>query len=211
MKTTDTKERILDAALDLFSVCGFEGVSVKEIAQAVGIKDSSLYKHFSSKQEIYDTLLEQMNARFEETVRRYQLPQGEVEKIAREYGQRDLVWLKKACEAVFLFFLTDPQATKFRRMLMIEQYKDKHAAKTLCNWFIDDAVTFQEALFTEMMEQGLFITCDPKTIALQFYGPFYFLLCQYDKKPEKEAEALDALMKHIEQFAAVYQAKETIA
>ncbi len=205
MKTGDTREKILDAALDLFSVRGFEGVSVKDIARVVGIKDSSLYKHFASKQEMFDTLLEEMNGRFEETVLRYHLPQGEVEKLAEEYGREDLVWLKTACKAVFLFFLKDAKASKFRRMLMIEQFKNPEAAATFSSWFTDDAITFQESLFTEMIEQGFFIEGDARIIALEFYAPFFLLLCQYDNKPGKEGEALEALMKHIEQFAAVYR------
>lgn len=205
MKRSDTRERILDAALDLFSVSGYEGVSVKQIADAVGIKDSSLYKHFSSKQSIYDTLLDEMNRRFEETISFYHLPQGEIKKVAKEYGQRDLVWLKKACEAIFTFFLEDPRASKFRRMLMVEQYKNNDAAKTFSNWFTDDAILFQESLFAEMIQQGSFIEGDPKVIALQFYGPFYLLLCQYDNKPGKHKEALDLLMAHVEQFARMYQ------
>lgn len=210
MPRTDTKERILSAALDLFSVNGFEGVSVKEIAHAVGIKDSSLYKHFASKQEIFETLMAQMNARFEETISLYHLPQGEIKKVAREYGRNDLVWLKKACEAIFLFFFKDPHASKFRRLLMIEQYKNKDAAHTFQSWFVEDAIRFQTALFTEMIRQGYFQPGPPETIALQFYAPFYLLLVQYDQQPEKEAEALAALMRHIEQFASVYQIRNEV-
>lgn len=205
MTKRNTREIILEEALSLFAVKGYQSVTVKEIAKAVGIKDSSLYKHFSSKQAIYDTLLMWMNQKFEETVTFYRLPQGEMESVAREYGRNDLVWLKKACEAVFLFFLKDPQAAKFRRMLTIEQYKSDDAAKTLYNWFFNDAILFQTDLFREMIRQGSFRDGPPQIIALQFYGPFYTLLCQYDQRPEKEAEALALLMAHIEQFAAIYQ------
>ena len=205
MEKVSTKQRILDAALELFSTAGYEGVSVKQIAQAVGIKDSSLYKHFKSKQEIFDTLMQEMNARFEQTVTFYKLPQGEIEKVAKEYGQRDLLWLKEACKAVFLFFLKDPKASKFRKMLMIEQYKNSAAASTFRSWFTDDAIHFQETLFTEMIRQGSFRKAPPKTVALQFYAPFFLLLCQYDTMPGKEEEALGLLMAHIDQFAAVYQ------
>lgn len=208
MTKTNTKQRILDVSLDLFSISGFEGVSVKQIADQVGIKDSSLYKHFKSKQEIFDTLLEEMNARFEETVSFSKLPQGEIEKVAREYGQQDLTWLKKACETIFMFMLTDPKASKFRKMLMIEQYKNPAVANTFRSWFTDDAIRFQTELFTEMIAQGYFTGGNPRTIALQFYAPFYLLLCQYDTMPGKEAEALELLMEHIEQFAAIYQVKK---
>lgn len=201
----NTRQEILGAALDLFSTGGFEGVSVKQIADRVGIKDSSLYKHFKSKQEIFDTLLAEMNERFEKTVSFHNLPQGEIEKVAGEYGRRDLVWLKKACKAIFLFLLKDPWASKFRRMLMIEQYKNQDAAETFRTWFTDVAIQFQTALFTEMIRQGYFREGPPHTIALQFYSPFYLLLCQYDIMPGKEEEALAILMEHIEQFAAIYQ------
>ncbi len=205
MEPKDTKSRILSAALELFSTSGYEGVSVKQIAEGVGIKDSSLYKHFSSKQEIFDTLLEQMNTRFAETVAFYKLPQGEIANVAQEYGKRDLIWLKKACEAIFLFFLKDEKASKFRKMLMIEQYRNQEAAKTFRSWFADEAISFQEALFTEMIKQGYFIEAPAKIIALQFYAPFFLLLCLYDTMPEKEDEALSLLMAHIEHFAKTNQ------
>lgn len=207
MERRNTKQVILDEALHLFSVNGFDGVTVKDIAGAVGIKDSSLYKHFKSKQEIYDSLLHEMNTRFDETVYMYRLPQGEIKKIAAEYGRNDLIWLKEACKAVFLFFLKDPKASRFRKMLMIEQYKNRDAAKTFRNWFTDSAIRFQTALFTEMIAQGYFRAGPPDIIALHFYAPFYLLLCQYDSTPEKEAEAIELLMRHIEQFAAIYQIK----
>lgn len=208
MEKRNTRQKILDQALNLFSVQGYEGVTVKQIAHAVGIKDSSLYKHFKSKQEIFDTLLVWMNEKFADTVSFYKLPQGEIAKIAKEYGQNDLVWLKTACKSIFLFFLKDPEASKFRKMLMIEQYKNRDAANTFRSWFTDDAIRFQTDLFAEMMAQGYFRQGSAHTIALQFYAPFYLLLCQYDTMPGKESEAVALLMDHVEQFAAVYQIRK---
>ena len=205
MERRDTKQVILDEALNLFSINGFDGVSVKDIAKAVGIKDSSLYKHFRSKQEIYDSLLAEMNARFDETVAVYRLPQGEIKKIAAEYGRNDLIWLKEAIKAIFLFFIKDPKASRFRRLLMIEQYRNPEAARTFQSWFTDSAIDFQTRLFTEMIARGYFRDGPADLIALQFYAPFYLLLCQYDTMPGKEDEAVEMLIRHVEQFAAVYQ------
>ena len=204
MEKRNTREMILDRSLDLFSVKGYQGVTVKEIATAVGIQDGSLYKHFESKQAIYDTLFARINEKLEETVTFHRLPQGEIAAIAKEYGQKDLHWLQKASEAMFLFFLKDPQASKFRKMLIIEQYQNKGAAQTLQNWFLDNAIAFQTTLFAEMMRQGSFRKGPPRIVALQFYAPFYVLLSQYDKMPEREAEALQVLHEHIEQFATIY-------
>ncbi|MFT3983054.1 MAG: TetR/AcrR family transcriptional regulator [Lachnospiraceae bacterium] len=207
MERKNTKQIILEESLNLFSTNGYDGVTVKDIAKAVGIKDSSLYKHFKSKQEIYDSLLKEINERFDETAALYRLPQGEIKKVAEDYGRNDLIWLKQACKAVFMFFFKDPKASRFRKMLMIEQYKNSTAANTLRNWFTDSAIQFQTELFTEMIARGYFRPGPADIIALQFYGPFYFLICQYDTMPEKEEEALELLMRHIEQFAAVYQVR----
>lgn len=210
MERRNTRQIILDKSLDLFSVRGFDGVTVKDIAGAVGIKDSSLYKHFKSKQEIYDSLFAEMDARFEDTVARYRLPQGEIKQIAVDYGRNDLIWLKQACTAIFLFFLKEPKVSQFRKMLMIEQYRNQDAAKTFRSWFTDSAIHFQTELFTEMIAQGYFRNGPADIIALQFYAPFYLLLCQYDTQPEKEEEAVHLLMQHVEQFAAVYQIRNEV-
>lgn len=65
MKQDDTRQRILDKALELFSAKGYDAVGVAEIAKAVGIKAPSLYNHFASKQAIFDALVESTTARYE--------------------------------------------------------------------------------------------------------------------------------------------------
>ena len=70
----NTKERIVEEALTLFSEYGYQGTSVKNIADAVGIKDSSLYKHFKSKKEIFDTIVKEMSVRMERMSKEYGLP-----------------------------------------------------------------------------------------------------------------------------------------
>ena len=58
----DTKHKILLEALRLFSKRGYDAVSVEQIASAVGIKAPSLYKHYKSKQEIFDAIFEMISA-----------------------------------------------------------------------------------------------------------------------------------------------------
>ena len=57
MDRGNTKQEILEAALELFSVQGFEATSISQIASAVGIRKASLYSHFESKQAILDALV----------------------------------------------------------------------------------------------------------------------------------------------------------
>ena len=58
MRTTDTKERLIKAALDLFSENGYEGTSVDQIAKAVGIKTPSIYAHFKGKEELLGAIID---------------------------------------------------------------------------------------------------------------------------------------------------------
>ena len=58
MRTTDTKERLIKAALDLFSENGYEGTSVEQIAKAVGIKTPSIYAHFKGKEELLGAVID---------------------------------------------------------------------------------------------------------------------------------------------------------
>ena len=66
MEKSNTKQEILEAALDLFSVQGFKATSVSQIADAVGIRKASMYSHFESKQEILDAMEEFQNGAFGE-------------------------------------------------------------------------------------------------------------------------------------------------
>ena len=64
----DTKKKILDVALDLFSKKGYGNVYVGQIAEGVGIKAPSLYKHYKSKQDIFEAILEEMRNRYNKEV-----------------------------------------------------------------------------------------------------------------------------------------------
>ena len=61
----NTKKRILDEALTLFSEKGYSDVFVADIAKAVGIKAPSLYKHYKSKQDIFEAILDEMRKRYD--------------------------------------------------------------------------------------------------------------------------------------------------
>ena len=65
MDRGNTKQEILEASLDLFSVQGFEATSISQIAGAVGIRKASLYSHFESKQAILDALVKDVLDHYE--------------------------------------------------------------------------------------------------------------------------------------------------
>lgn len=53
----NTKQKIIEESMKLFFVNGFHAVSVRAIADAVGVRNSALYKHFKSKREILEEIV----------------------------------------------------------------------------------------------------------------------------------------------------------
>ena len=53
-----TKDRILEVSIDLFSQFGYDGVSIRQIAGEVGIRESSIYNHYQNKQAILKAILD---------------------------------------------------------------------------------------------------------------------------------------------------------
>ena len=82
MGVETTKQKILTEALKLFSQNGYEAVSVEQIANAVGIKAPSLYKHYKGKRDIFDHILQRMNEMDLERAKKYEMPEGDLNKIA---------------------------------------------------------------------------------------------------------------------------------
>ena len=83
---SDTKERILLAALELFARDGYEAVSVSDIAGSLGMTKAALYKHYRNKRDIFDSILRRMEQRDAEQAREYDLPEGPPEEMEESYG-----------------------------------------------------------------------------------------------------------------------------
>ncbi|POP34829.1 TetR/AcrR family transcriptional regulator [Lactonifactor longoviformis] len=204
-----TRERIAEEALNLFSRKGYQGTSVKNIAEAVGIRDSSLYKHFRSKEEIFSTIVEEMSHRMEKMSLDLGLPdEKHMETAAKAYGELSVEGLLELSRKIFLFYWKDEFASRFRRMLTIEQYSDKGIYEVYRKIFMVDSITYQTALFQEMMRQRVFREGDPAAMAMNFYAPIYFLLNKYDQMPGAEEEAMEELERHVREFCRIYDCRK---
>lgn len=201
-----TKEKIVEEALTLFSVNGYDGTSVKNIADAVGIKDSSLYKHFKSKKEIFDTIVLEMQKRMETMSANHGLPdEARFDDAAELYGKLSLDGLIVLSKEIFRFYLKDEFMSRFWRMSNIEQYRNKEIYRIYRELFMEQSIVYQTQLFQEMIERGIFIKADPQAMAMSFYAPIFFLLSKYNSEPEKEDEALEILEKQVREFSRVYK------
>ena len=82
-----TKERILETALALFAQRGSLGTSMNHIACQLGLTKAALYKHYTSKQEILDKIVERMNQMDYERAEEYEMPETEPDGFAEAYLQ----------------------------------------------------------------------------------------------------------------------------
>ena len=200
----DTKQRILDEALTLFSEKGYANVFVGDIAEAVGIKAPSLYKHYKSKKAIFDAIIEQMNHRFTEQAKAMQISGNDASIDASIYKSLSEDQLLKLGREFFLYYLHDDYNRKFRKMLTLEQFHDSDLAKVYSKIYVDDPLSYQGMIFGFMVTSGVLKTDNVRIMTLHFYAPIYYLLTICDREPEREPEALKLLDEHIKQFDRIY-------
>ena len=204
----DTKQRILDEALTLFSEKGYANVYVADIAKRVGIKAPSLYKHYKNKRAIFDAIIEEMNRRFLEQAGALQINGADAKADAEIYKQISEEQLIALGKNLFLYFLHDDYTGRFRKMLTIEQFHDKELAATYMKQYVDDPLSYQGMLLGLMASSGILQTENAEIMTLHFYAPIYMLLTICDREPKREAEALKTLEAHIRQFNRLYARDE---
>ena len=206
----NTKKRILDEALTLFSENGYGNVYVAQIAEAVGIKAPSLYKHYKSKQDIFNAILDEMKKSYDKQASMLNISGEDAVSDAEVYsyiGEDELV---RMATGLFLYFLHDEYAQKFRKMLTIEQFRDSELAHLLTKEYADDPLSYQSAMFSMLCEKGVLRKYDPDVMVLHFYAPIYFLLTVCDREPQRETESTELLKRHIRQFSRIYGKGEKI-
>ena len=203
----NTKEKILDEALTLFSEKGYANVYVGDIADRVGIKAPSLYKHYKNKKAIFDAIIDEMNRRFEEQAKALQINGTNAAADAGIYESLSEDQLLKLGREFFLYYLHDDYNRKFRKMLTLEQFHDKDLAKLYSKLYVDDPLSYQGMLFGFMVTAGVLKTDNVEIMTLHFYAPIYYLLTICDREPEREKEVLKLLDEHIRQFDKLYGRK----
>jgi AcrR family transcriptional regulator len=201
-KTRDTKEVILTVALKLFSERGYDGVGIRDISKEIGIRESALYKHYSGKQDIFDSILKDIGRRYQEEVSTFIPPESMANILSGESDVR--AELFRISVTMFQFYLKTEYGSQLRRMLTMEQYRSSEVSKLFKELIIDKGLDYISGVFTHLINDGIYVDADPMVMALQFYSPLYLLLSKYDNQPEKYEEALSFLERHITTFNKIY-------
>lgn len=200
----NTKDKIMESSLALFARKGFAGVSVREIAREVGVRESALYKHFKNKQDILDCIMTDMKERISKAYVDNQVPEAVSEDIAKGYQEMSQEDLCEMSWRLFQVFTKDPVVSEYRKLLMREQFVNIEAAKLYSSLFLQGVIAKQKNTFESLVLGGIFREEEPEIIALHFYAPILLLFQQYDCQPEQEAQIKDLLFRHVRAFGRNY-------
>lgn len=200
MERGNTKQEILDVALELFSVKGYEATSLSTIADAVGIRKASLYSHFENKQAILDALVKDVLDAY-----------GNHSIFAKSDWDNDTGDLPVTPDAAvqmiqgqIRYILHDPTISRARRMLVIEQFQNAELARLQTKQNYSDVLHYFTGLIKHLIRQGVLREDDPEIMAAQLCLPISVWINLCDREPDREAEVMALIEKHIRQFFRVY-------
>lgn len=182
-----TKSKILEEALVLFAENGYKGTNLRDLAARLGLSKSALYKHYTSKEAIWNALLDKMEAYYAERF-------GSVEHMPPQPKSGEEL-LKLALGQIY-FTVHDEQIILTRKLLLTEQFHDDRVCRLATKHFLEGTKNMFRMIFEGMMEDGLMKKDNPEILAFAFTAPVTSLIQLCTREPEKQEE----VMKRAEDF-----------
>ena len=191
----DTKERILAAALEMFSKNGYAGTNIRELSASLGLVKSGVYKHFESKEAIWNALLDEMTSYYGERF-------GSAEHLPPVPDSPEE--LIRMTMQMVNFTVHDEKIVMTRKLLAIEQYRDDRARELATKHFLTGLTDMFTRVFTGMMDKGLLRQDDPQMLAFAYTAPISALIHHCDREPEKTEEAMARIEAFSRHFVKTY-------
>ena len=194
----DTKDRILEAALEMFSQNGYAGTNIRELSASLGLVKSGVYKHYESKEAIWNALLDQMIAYYADHF-------GSAEHLPPVPDS--LEGLVTMTMHMVNITVHDEKIIMTRKVLTLEQYRDARARELATKHFLTGLTEMFTRIFSGMMEKGLLREDDPEMLAFAYTAPISALIHLCDREPEKTADAIKKIEAFSRHFTATYGVK----
>ncbi len=193
----NTKEKILDAALVSFAENGYRGTNLRDLAASLNLSKSALYKHYKSKEDIWNAVIDSMEAYYTE---RFGSPDRlpPVPDSCDELAEMTLRMLD--------FTMRDKKVVLIRRLLLTEQFRDERARRLATFHFLTGTKDIYTHVFAGMMNKGLIRRDDPEMLAFAYTAPVTALVHLCDREPEREAEITDLIENFVKHFVKTYAA-----
>lgn len=196
----DTKQKILEVSLDLFSKKGFSAVSIRDICAQVKIKESSVYYHFKNKQAIFDELLHHFEQVATDMMERLE------QSLSVQSCSMEKPFYQTICDTFFESYFMDEFCNKIMRLLLIEQFGNSEVQKLYDCWMFEKPLEFQSKVFYTLMGLGIIPKTDSEYLAIKYYAPIYFFAQRWlfsgELSKEQKNSFRNAAYQHIENFFA---------
>ena len=194
----DTKERILAAALEMFSKNGYAGTNIRELSASLGLVKSGVYKHYESKETIWNALLDQMIAYYGEHF-------GSSEHLPPVPDSLEA--LTRLTMQMVNITVHDEKIVMTRKVLTLEQFRDDRARELATKHFLTGLTEIFAHIFTGMMDKGLILRDDPAMLAFAYTTPISALIHLCDREPKKTEDAIAQIEAFSRHFIAAYGVK----
>ena len=193
--SNDTKERILEAALEIFSRDGYAGANLKDIAGAVGVVKSGFYRHYASKEELWDAVLNEMERYYAERF-------GSSENLPAIPQSMDE--LKTLTLRMLDFTMHDEKIIMTRKILLTEQFRDARVRGLATKHFGAGLEALFTKIFAGMVENGSIKHGDPAMLAFAYTAPISTQVQLCDREPEQYEEVMEKIEAFVKHFICTY-------
>ena len=173
------KEEILIVALHLFARDGYEAVSVSQIAGELDMTKGALYRHYKSKRDIFDCIVQRMEQQDSEQARQNEVPEESIEKVPEEYQNVSVEDFVGYSKSMFEYWTEDDFASSFRKMLTLEQFRNEEMQNLYQQYLASGPAEYVKDLFKSMEMKN------PEETAVQFYANMFFYYSMYDGAADK--------------------------
>jgi AcrR family transcriptional regulator len=164
-----TKEQILDSAIDLFSQKGYDAVSIRDIARAVGIRESSIYNHYKGKEDILDSITAYFMIELSKPVP----DEVPMEVLMEKYSPEEFMIV---AGRAYMARFKDERLGKVWRLISIELYRNKKIRDFFRTTMLEFPLLAWEQTFQKMMDLGCIRQYDARRLAHEF---FYYCIYLY--------------------------------
>ena len=173
------KEEILIVALHLFAREGYEAVSVSQIAGELDMTKGALYRHYKSKRDIFDCIVQRMEQQDSEQARQNEVPEESIENVPEEYQNVSVEDFVGYSKSMFEYWTEDDFALSFRKMLTLEQFRNEEMQNLYQQYLVSGPAEYVKDLFKNMEIKN------PEEEAVKFYANMFFYYSVYDGATDK--------------------------
>lgn len=190
----NSREKFILTATELFAKYGYNGVSVRDIAKTLDMRESAMYKHFSSKAELFNAIIELAKDKLNQFQKSIEIDNKSVKNtlINTQLGLFDLYTL-------------DPFMSRFRKIMIISQYENNESNEQYQEMFIGKSITYYQKVINEIARsKGLNINA--RLIAYELFAVPFLVLQQSDCQSDKTKleESKNIIRDHVNTFFERY-------